>query len=49
MREALEEAHLQTVNVAAGEVHWIERGKEILLHGRLFDVEKYRKKTAAYY
>ena len=42
MREALEEGHLQTVIIQAGAGHWIKGGKEILVNGRLFDVEEKR-------
>ena len=39
--ERLEKEHVQTVLIAAAEIHWVKSGKEILIGYRLFDVKEY--------
>lgn len=39
MEEALEKEALQSVEINATQLHWVRAGKEIRLHGRLFDVK----------
>jgi hypothetical protein len=38
MREKLGHAQLQTIEIAASDVHWHEENREILVDGKLFDV-----------
>jgi hypothetical protein len=38
MREKLGRAQLQTIEIAASDVHWYEENREILIDGKLFDV-----------
>lgn len=45
MKEALEQQHLQTITLPAHEVQWIKKGKETIINGRLFDVEKVQEKN----
>ena len=33
---------LQTITVSPEEFHWVEQGKEIMIEGKLFDVESYK-------
>ncbi|HEX2682290.1 MAG TPA: hypothetical protein VHL77_00055, partial [Ferruginibacter sp.] len=40
--ERFKTEHLQTISLAAEKIFWVKRGKEILLHGKLFDVKSYR-------
>jgi hypothetical protein len=39
MKERLEEEMLHTVTIPLSELHWTEKNKEILVHGRMFDVK----------
>jgi hypothetical protein len=41
-REKLRKSLLQTIHIKETEVKWTEAGKEILINGRLFDVEEFR-------
>jgi len=41
-RERFESEFIQTITVKAEKVYWTKAGKEILVTGRLFDVESYR-------
>ncbi|MDQ3844060.1 MAG: hypothetical protein M3342_08620 [Bacteroidota bacterium] len=45
MKEALERSHLQTINIPANEAQWIKKGKEILIKGHLFDVERIQEEN----
>ena len=39
MEEKLESEYLETVSIPINEIEWFEKGKELLLHGKLFDVK----------
>lgn len=39
MKEQLEKKLLQSVSIADDEIHWAEKGKEIWVNGKLFDIE----------
>lgn len=39
--ERMENSHLQTIRIPLSAVHWIKKGKEILINKRLFDVKEY--------
>ncbi len=41
MLDALEQLELQTLVISPDEVEWIEKGKEMLINGELFDVREY--------
>jgi uncharacterized membrane protein len=40
VKQQLETAALETFTIPAAQLQWVEKGKEILLHGELFDVKK---------
>jgi hypothetical protein len=40
MKEQLEKGMLQSVTIAEKDLHWVEHGREILLNGKMFDVEE---------
>ena len=40
MLEKLEEAHVQIVHIHAKDLIWIKKNKEILVHGKMFDVKQ---------
>jgi hypothetical protein len=42
MKEKLRESFLTTITLGKNEVHWIEKGKEILVNGRLFDIRSFQ-------
>lgn len=44
-RERLETEQLQTITIAAENIHWIKKGKEILVSGKLFDIKYFEKKN----
>jgi hypothetical protein len=39
MEEKLEQSYLQTISVSTSELTWLEKGKEVLINGKLFDVK----------
>ena len=39
MKENLEKQLLQTITLDDQHIHWVEKGKELLINGKLFDVE----------
>jgi hypothetical protein len=39
MKERLEEEILHTISLADNEVHWTEKGEELIVQGRMFDVK----------
>lgn len=41
--QRMEKELLQTVTVATEKIHWIKKGKEILLEGRMFDIKNFRQ------
>ena len=41
MREKMENSRLQTITLKVNKLHWVNEGKEILLDGKLFDVESF--------
>ncbi len=41
-QERLERQFLQTVILPSGKLKWNEKGKELLIDGRLFDVKSYK-------
>jgi hypothetical protein len=41
MHEQLENASLQTITLNQVDVTWIKKNKEIIVHGKLFDVKSY--------
>ncbi|MEP6595046.1 MAG: hypothetical protein ABJA71_03825 [Ginsengibacter sp.] len=43
MREALEKESLETINISSDGVKWVNKGKEILISGHMFDVESYEQ------
>lgn len=43
MLEALEEKELITVTMDAGEVQWVEKGKECIINGEMFDVKEWEQ------
>lgn len=43
--ERIETEQLQTITVAAENIHWVKKGKEILLAGNLFDIKYLEKKN----
>ncbi len=45
-RERLETEQLQTIILAAENIHWVKKGKEILVTGKLFDVKHFEKKDS---
>jgi hypothetical protein len=38
---ALQKSELQTITLPANAVHWYEEGREILIHGKMFDIKTY--------
>ena len=48
MEEAIEEHVLYSINVAEKKVHWIEKGKEIIIDGRMFDIKTLKFKDGVY-
>lgn len=42
MKEKLEEEALQTVRIVEKNVTWVEKGKELLVDGKLFDVKSFK-------
>ena len=44
-QERLETEQLQTITVASENIHWVKKGKEILLAGKLFDIKHSEKKN----
>lgn len=44
MKEKLEQEALQTFTVLEKNVTWIEKGKELIVDGRLFDVKSFKTK-----
>jgi hypothetical protein len=47
MKEQLELQSLQTIRIAEKNISWVEKGKELVINGKLFDV-KSLKKTGDY-
>lgn len=45
-RERLETEQLETITIAAENIHWAKKGKEILVAGKLFDVKHFEKKDS---
>jgi len=45
-RERLETEQLQTITIAAENIHWVKKGKEILVAGKLFDIKHFEKKNS---
>ncbi|MBL0181475.1 MAG: hypothetical protein IPP96_03905 [Chitinophagaceae bacterium] len=45
-RERLETEQLQTITVAAENIRWVKKGKEILVAGKLFDIKHFEKKNS---
>jgi hypothetical protein len=43
MMEALEEKELITVSVSATAIHWLNKGKECLIDGNMFDVKNSKR------
>lgn len=43
MKQLLETKMLQVVVVAENNIHWVKKGKEILINGRMFDVKSIYK------
>ena len=39
MKEELEKGMLQRITISKDDLHWVEQGKEILVNGKMFDVE----------
>jgi hypothetical protein len=48
MREKLESSALVVRYVPAGELHWYERGRELLIDGLMFDVKSIRETGGGY-
>jgi hypothetical protein len=46
--ERLEAKAVQTITVPLHEVHWEKKGKEIIVHGKLFDVKAYAIKESKF-
>jgi hypothetical protein len=44
-QERLETEQLQTITVAAENIQWVKKGKEILVTGKLFDIKHFEKKN----
>lgn len=44
-QERLEAEQLQTITVAAENIQWVKKGKEILVDGKLFDIKHFEKKN----
>ncbi len=42
MQEALEQKNVQTITIAKNALQWVDAGKEIIVHGKLFDVKSYK-------
>lgn len=45
-RERLETEQLQTITIATEDIHWVKKGKEILVAGKLFDIKHFEKKNS---
>lgn len=43
--EKLETEQLQTIIVTAENIHWVKKGKEVLVAGKLFDIKYFEKKN----
>ncbi|MEI2738904.1 MAG: hypothetical protein V9F01_08970 [Chitinophagaceae bacterium] len=39
MKEKMEVSLLHTISVADNEIHWVKEGKEIWIHGKMFDIK----------
>jgi len=48
MEEQLETRILRSITVAKKNVHWIEKGKEILFEGRMFDIKTCKQQGEHY-
>lgn len=48
MKKQLEKEHLQTIRIPEKEVHWIKSGKEILVEGKMFDLESFSQENGYY-
>lgn len=44
-KERLETEQLQTISIAAENIRWVKKGKEILVDGKLFDIKHLEKKN----
>ncbi len=44
-KERLEKEQLQTITIAAENIHWVKKGKEVLVAGKLFDIKHFEKKN----
>lgn len=42
MKEQLEQQSLQTIRIPEKNVSWIQKGKELIVDGKLFDVKSYK-------
>jgi len=43
-KRRLEEESLQTITLLKSELHWVKKGKELRLHGKLFDVKNLQER-----
>ena len=48
MLEKLEEQKLHSITLPAGEVHWVKKGKEIRVQGKMFDVKTVSEKNGQF-
>jgi hypothetical protein len=49
MEERLEDGLLQCIEVGEHDVHWVKKGKEISVHGRMFDIRSSELKEGTFY
>jgi hypothetical protein len=49
MMERMEKQHLTAIQVPAEEFHWYEKGREILVDGKMFDVKSIRLHNGTYF
>lgn len=47
MKEELEKQLLHTITVSNEDIHWVKKGKELLINGRMFDVKNAEQKTGS--
>lgn len=48
MLEELEHRHLQTITLPAEDVHWVKKGIEIWVQGKMFDIKYFSEKNGQF-
>jgi hypothetical protein len=49
MEERLEKELLQTIVVAEDDIHWVKKGKEIWVNGKMFDIKSTESKNGIFF